>query len=244
MLASCTSFDSWASGLLYWEDIVYACIWHAYWWYHVQIFHLTWNNWLRQNPEEQAFAWWPLSVGEGTNWQYGSVEYTMPLLQYIQFGGRIAVGVFSMELTRYLQPPPRSLRYLQRGQHLLLKMKWWMNSTQHSFQVLWDDPHHGRLWQGCPWDTGKARHFAESVDAVYAPEYIQILIQVAFQKGNQHSKQDAQWYCVQPTSFPSPLQLNKTTHHLHLHTCSWGLQFGRWTWWEASVHSLIHPILT
>ena len=60
----------------------------------------------------------------------------------------------------------------------------------------------------------------------------------------EHSKWDTQWHCVQPTSFPSPLQLNKTTDHFHLHTCPWGLQFGRWTWWEASVHSLIHPILT
>ena len=72
------------------EDILYASIQHSYLWQHVQIFHLTQNMWLGQSPEEQAFAQWLLSVGEGTNQQHGGVEYTMPLPDHVKIGGGTA----------------------------------------------------------------------------------------------------------------------------------------------------------
>ena len=33
---------------------------------------------------------WPLSVGEGINWQHGGVEYTISLPDHVKIGGRIA----------------------------------------------------------------------------------------------------------------------------------------------------------
>ena len=49
------------------QDIVYACIQHSYLWLHVHVFPLTQNMRLGQTPEEQNFAQWLLSVGEGRN---------------------------------------------------------------------------------------------------------------------------------------------------------------------------------
>lgn len=72
------------------EDIVYASIQHSYLWKHVHTFHLTQNMQLGQSSEEQAFAQWLLSVGEGTNEQYGGVEYTMSLPDHMKIGGRTA----------------------------------------------------------------------------------------------------------------------------------------------------------
>ena len=115
------------------EDIVYACIRHSYLWQHVHIFHLTQNMRLGQSPEEQAFAQWFPSVGEGTNQQHSGVEYTMPLPDHVRIGGgtaREACRVFSIQLTQV--SPILSQDHQgtsQRGQSLLLAMIQWMSST-------------------------------------------------------------------------------------------------------------------
>ena len=49
---------------------------------------------------------------------------------------------------------------------------------------------------------------------------------------------------AQPESFPRPLWWNRATDYSHLHTSPWGMHFGRWAWWKATVHPLHHPILT
>jgi hypothetical protein len=69
------------------EDIVYACITKSSLWQHIHIFYLTQNIWLGQSPEEQAFAQWFLSVGEGTNQQHDGLEYTMTFCDHVKFGG-------------------------------------------------------------------------------------------------------------------------------------------------------------
>ena len=50
------------------------------------------NMQLGQGPEEQAYAQWLLSISERTNQQHGGVEYTMPLPDHVNIGGRTAEG--------------------------------------------------------------------------------------------------------------------------------------------------------
>ena len=74
------------------------------------------NMQLGQCPEEQAFAQWLLSVGEGTNQQHSGVEYTMPLPDHVKIGGRTAEGCLESLLHAtypgITNPHPRPSRYL------------------------------------------------------------------------------------------------------------------------------------
>ena len=96
------------------EGIVYTCIQHSYLCQHVQIFHLTQNMWLGQSPEEQTFAQWLLSVGEGTNQQHGGMEYTMSLPDHVKISGRTTEGGLESPQATYpdiSDPQPRPSRY-------------------------------------------------------------------------------------------------------------------------------------
>ena len=142
--------------------------------------------------------------------------------------GRIAEGVFSMELTRYLQPQPRSLRYFKPRTILTAhnKMVDELNSALLPSSLGWPTPLQAmtglymrhRTGMTLCWECWYSLHswIPADTDTNGVP------------KGKPAFKWDAQWCCVQPTSFPYPLQLNKTTDHFPLHTCPWGLQFGRY----------------
>jgi hypothetical protein len=70
---------------------------------------------LGQGPEEQAFAQWLLSVGEGTNLQHDGVEYTMPLPPHVKIGsGTTEDALESLLQTTYpgiSDPEPRPPGY-------------------------------------------------------------------------------------------------------------------------------------
>ena len=87
---------------------------------------------LGQSPEEQAFAQWLLSVGEGTNQLHGGVECTMSPPDHVNISGRTAEGgLESLHATYQISLTLNQGHQdtLQRGQSLLLTMKQWMGSA-------------------------------------------------------------------------------------------------------------------
>jgi len=162
------------------EDIVFACIQHSYLWQHVRIFHLTQNMWLGQSPEEQAFAQWLLSLGEGTNVQHGGVEYTTSLTDHVRVGGSRAEealkSILDATYPGISNPQPRPPGYFTERTIL----------TTHNETV--DELNHSTLAQFSGVTSTFAgydrvvhetqerwRHYAEDFDAGYASEYLHTL---------------------------------------------------------------------
>ena len=130
---------------------------------------------------------------------------------------------------------------LQRGWYLLLTMEWWMSSTQHSCQVLYvthtfagydrsvQETQEGKTlcWECwcslCSWIPADS-------DTNGLPKG-----KPAFKVGCP---------VMLCATYILPKSSAMTTDHFHLHTHPWGLQFGKWTWWTDSVHSLLHFKLT
>jgi hypothetical protein len=127
------------------EDSVYVCITKPSLWQHVHIFYLTQNIWLGQCPEEQAFAEWFLSVGEGTNQQYDGLEYTMALCNCVKFGGSTAQeGLEDLLDAIYpgsSEPEPRPQANLRERIILLPTMTLKISSTTAFLLCSWRGPY-------------------------------------------------------------------------------------------------------
>ena len=96
-------------------------------------------------------------------------------------------------------------RPLGTSQSILLTLKWWMSSSTAFLPSSLGDPHLCRLWQGCPWGSGKVR-------TLYWICWQAVLLKTCrlwhqLTTGTQDGRpSDAS---VQPGSFPRPLQWNK-----------------------------------
>ena len=169
------------------EDIVHACIQHSYLWQHVQIFHLTQNMRLGQSPEEQAFAQWLLSVGEGTNQQHGGVEYTMSLPDHVKVGGRTAEeGLERLLHATYpgiSNPQPRPPGYFTERTILTTRNET-VDELNHSILAKFSGVTHTFAgYDKVVHETQERQgHYVEDVDAGYSPEYLHTLTPNSFPK--------------------------------------------------------------
>ena len=173
------------------EDIVLACIQRSYLWQDVHIFHLTQNMRLEQTPEEQDFAQWLLSVGEGRNEENVAVEYAMPLPDHVKIGGQTAEEA----LERFLlatypgisNPGPRPPGYFTERTILTTRNET-VDELNHSILAKCSGVTHTFVGYDKVVHETEERQIAEDVNAGYAPEYLATLTPNGFPKAKLEIK--------------------------------------------------------